>query len=329
MATGRICYRGSIVKNLLMLRCWARGCAAALLGLLAGCGAGSIVADGPGTAGADLAAPASVDLGRPPASDLASPADAAPDGAAAGLIFDDEFDGPAGSAVDGLRWVPDVGGGGFGNAEREYYTRGTDNAALDGSGHLAIVARKSAAALTCWYGRCLYTSARLKTQGLFAARYGRFEARLRIPAGQGLWPAFWLLGDDIAGTGWPGCGEIDVMENIGREPALVHGTVHGPGYSGGSGIGAPASLPGGADFASDFHLYAIEWTANEIRFSVDGAEYQRVTPASLPPGKKWVFDHPFFIIINLAVGGQWPGDPSPATVFPATLLVDYVRVYAR
>ena len=110
-----------------------------------------------------------------------------------------------------------------------------------------------------------YTSARLKTQGRFEQAYGRFEARLKIPRGQGLWPAFWMLGADIPTAGWPRCGEIDIMENIGREPSTVHGTFHGPGYSGANGIGAPFTLPGGARFADDFHVFAVEWDPAAIR----------------------------------------------------------------
>ena len=118
-----------------------------------------------------------------------------------------------------------------------------------------------------------YTSARLKTQGKVSWAYGRIEARIKIPRGQGIWPAFWMLGTNISSVGWPNCGEIDIMENIGKEPAVVHGTVHGPGYSGGGGIGAAYSLPAGGAFADDFHLYAVEWTTNQIKWLVDGQQY--------------------------------------------------------
>jgi beta-glucanase (GH16 family) len=150
---------------------------------------------------------------------------------------------------------------------------------------------------------------------------------MRIPGGQGMWPAFWMLGDDIERAGWPACGEIDIMENIGREPALVHGTIHGPGYSGGGGIGATFSS-GGA-FADDFHVFGVEWEPQAIRWYVDGRLYQTRTPADLPAGTKWVFDHPFFMLVNLAVGGSWPGNPDESTKFPQELVVDWVRVSAR
>jgi len=174
-----------------------------------------------------------------------------------------------------------------------------------------------------------YTSARLKTQGLAAFTYGRIEARIQVPFGQGIWPAFWMLGADITSAGWPRCGEIDIMENIGKEPTIVHGTVHGPGYSGGNGIGSPYSLPGGQAFSADFHVYAVEWDQATVEFQVDGHVYKRVTPAELPAGTQWVYGHPFFLLLNLAVGGNWPGYPDATTKFPQRMLVDYVRVYEK
>ncbi len=249
---------------------------------------------------------------------------------AAGLVWHDEFDGPAGGTFDPTRWVADTGGGGFGNHELELYTTSADNVALDGRGHLVITARaeRPATAATCWYGRCRYTSARLETKGRFAQAYGRIEARIRIPRGQGVWPAFWLLGADIDSVGWPRSGEIDVMENIGREPDIVHGTLHGPGYSGADGIGRADTLPTGA-VADDFHVFAVEWAPRDIRWFVDGREYHHATPADLPRGTPWVFEHPFFLLLNFAVGGDWPGAPDASTSFPQRMVVDYVRVYAR
>jgi beta-glucanase (GH16 family) len=246
------------------------------------------------------------------------------------LTWSDEFDGPAGTLVDGAKWVAETGGQGWGNQEREYYTARADNAALDGGGRLVITARAESldSSYHCWYGACRYTSARLKTQGRFEQTYGRFEARIRIPRGQGIWPAFWMLGSDIERAGWPRCGEIDVMENIGREPAVVHGTMHGPGYSGASGIGAADSVTTGS-FADDYHVFAVEWAPSEIRWLVDQKEYRRVTPADLPAGATWVFDHPFFLLLNVAVGGAWPHDPDASTSFPQQMLIDYVRVYRR
>jgi beta-glucanase (GH16 family) len=246
------------------------------------------------------------------------------------LAWSDEFDGPTGAAVDGAKWVADTGGHGWGNQERQYYTTRPENVSLDGSGHLVITARAEPpnSSYACWYGSCRYTSARLKTKGRFEQMHGRFEARIRIPRGQGIWPAFWMLGADIDQVGWPQCGEIDVMENIGREPAMVHGTIHGPGYSGASGIGGAYTLTTGS-FADDYHVFAVEWTPDDIRWLVDEREYRRITPAGLPPGTTWVFDHPFFMLLNVAVGGVWPGDPDASTVFPQQMLVDYVRVYRR
>jgi beta-glucanase (GH16 family) len=246
------------------------------------------------------------------------------------LSWSDEFDGPAGARVDGAKWVADTGGDGWGNQEREYYTAGAENASLDGGGRLVITARAEPpdSPYRCWYGTCRYTSARLKTKGKFEQTFGRFEARMRIPRGQGIWPAFWMLGADIDQVGWPRCGEIDVMENVGREPAIVHGTIHGPGYSGGSGIGGAYTLATGS-FADDYHVFAVEWTPGQIRWLVDGNEYRRITPAGLPPGTTWVFDRTFFMLMNIAVGGTWPGDPDASTVLPQQMLVDYVRVYRR
>jgi beta-glucanase (GH16 family) len=245
--------------------------------------------------------------------------------------FKDEFNGPPGSSIDVPRWTAEVGGSGWGNQELEYYTNSADNAYQDGAGSLVIKAVKLAPPLnlSCWYGPCQYTSARLITKQKFDLKYGRFEARIKIPRGQGVWPAFWLLGNNIDSVSWPQCGEVDIMENIGREPSIVHGTIHGPGYSGANGIGAPYAAPGNLPFADDFHVYTIEWTTNQIRWYVDGQAYKTVSPQDLPAGKQWVYDHPFFIILNFAVGGLWPGSPDATSVFPQTMMVDYVRVYQR
>ncbi|HKT05064.1 MAG TPA: family 16 glycosylhydrolase [Rugosimonospora sp.] len=252
-----------------------------------------------------------------------------PAAAATGVLtWSDDFDGAAGTAPDPGKWVHDTGGSGFGNNELEYYTTSTSNAALDGAGHLVITARQeNPAGYGCWYGSCQYTSARLTTSGRFAQAYGRFEARIQIPRGQGMWPAFWMLGDNIGSVGWPASGEIDVMENIGREPGTVHGSMHGPGYSGGNPLTAAYTLPGGAAFADGFHTFAADWTPGSVTFSVDGVSYERRTPGDTN-GNPWVFNHPFFIILNLAVGGNWPGSPDGGTSFPQRMVVDYVHVYA-
>jgi beta-glucanase (GH16 family) len=241
------------------------------------------------------------------------------------LVWSDEFDGPDGSRPDPAKWKFEVGGNGWGNHELEYYTNRPENSFIRG-GNLVIQALKENFTGPDHVTR-EYTSARMTTQGLFEQAYGRFEARLKIPRGQGLWPAFWLLGNDIGRIGWPGCGEIDIMENIGKEPSMVHGSLHGPGYSGDRDYTSEDKFPGGVHFFDDFHVFAIEWEPKAVRFFVDQELYATFTPARLPAGMKWVFDHPFFVILNVAVGGDWPGPPDSTTVFPQTMLVDYVRVY--
>ncbi|MET8172794.1 family 16 glycosylhydrolase [Streptomyces clavifer] len=255
------------------------------------------------------------------------PATSRANAAAAGAqTWADEFDGAAGSAPDRSKWTLETGGSGNGNNELQYYTDSTRNASLDGNGNLVITAQKNTdSGLRCWYGTCQYTSARLNTAKTFTQAYGRYEARIKIPRGQGIWPAFWMLGDDLGSAGWPNSGEIDIMENVGHEPGTVHGTVHGPGYSGGGGITASYSLPNGKAFADDFHTFAVDWSPDAITWSVDGQTYQTRKPADVN-GNKWVFDHPFFIVLNLAVGGNWPGSPDGSTSFPQKMTIDYVRV---
>jgi beta-glucanase (GH16 family) len=237
------------------------------------------------------------------------------------LAFSDEFDGPAGSRADPARWVNDVGGNGWGNNELEYYTNSTRNAALDGNGHLVITALAES------MGGRSYTSARLNTEGLFAQAYGRFEARIQLPIGRGLWPAFWLLGSNFTQVGWPACGEIDIMEAIGSQPAVNRGSLHGPSYSGGAAITSRYTLPGGALFDQDFHVFSVDWEPGVVRFSVDDQVYAARTVDDLPPSGTWVFDHPFFLLLDLAVGGNLPGPPDSTTTFPQQMIVDYVRVY--
>jgi beta-glucanase (GH16 family) len=243
------------------------------------------------------------------------------------LVWGDEFDGPSGSAVDGAKWTAEVGGGGWGNNELEYYTSRLQNAYQSG-GSLVIKAIKEHYTGPDKVTR-EYTSARLITKNKFSQQYGRFEARIKIPFGQGIWPAFWMLGNDITTVGWPQCGEIDILENIGSEPTIIHGTLHGPGYSGGAGLSSSYSLPNNQRFADAFHTFAIEWEPNVVRFYCDGILYKTQTPADLPDGKTWVYNHPFFLLLNVAVGGDWPAAPDATTVFPQTMLVDYVRVYRR
>lgn len=234
------------------------------------------------------------------------------------LVWSDEFSQPDGSAPDPAKWGYDTGSSGWGNNEWQYYTARTNNARIE-NGHLVIEAHAES------YGGTNHTSARLLTRNKGSWTYGRIEARIKVPRGQGIWPAFWMLGENIGSVGWPKCGEIDIMEHIGREPRKVYGTVHGPGYSGGGGVGGSFTLPVG--LADDFHVFAVEWSTNLIRWYLDGTNYFNVTPANIG-GSAWVFDHPHFILLNVAVGGNWPGYPDATTVFPQRMLVDYVRVYA-
>jgi beta-glucanase (GH16 family) len=250
------------------------------------------------------------------------------------LVWCDEFDGPEGAPADPAFWTHEVGDGsvhgnpGWGNGELEYYTAGTENAALDGRGNLVVTARRepSTTDRTCYYGRCEYTSARLITKGKLEQTHGRVEARIRVPRGSGLWPAFWALGANIDEVGWPASGEIDIMEHVGREPRRVIGALHGPGYSGSEGIAQVVDLP--QDVADDFHVFAVEWHPGRIVWTVDGTEFHRVTPADVAPND-WPFDQPFYLLLNVAVGGHLGGEVGEATIFPARMLVDYVRVWAH
>ena len=236
-----------------------------------------------------------------------------------GLIWQDEFEGPAGQLPDPGKWKFDIGTD-WGNAQLEYDTDHPENVSLDGQGHLAITAREEE------FGGQDYTSGRIKTKGLFEQTRGRFEARIKLPIGQGIWPAFWMLGNDIDQVGWPQCGEIDIMEYLGHEPRVLHGTIHGPGYSGGRAITKSHTL-GQGGFNLGFHVFAVEWKEDSITWFVDGYDYHTATVSDLPPGTTWVYNHPHFMLLNLAVGGRWPGSPDETTVFPQTMLVDWVRVF--
>lgn len=233
------------------------------------------------------------------------------------IVWQDEFNSPAGTPPDSTRWVYDIGTN-WGNNQLEYDTDRIENSSQDGLGNLAIIAREES------YMGSNYTSARILTRGLFEPAAGRFEARMQMPRGRGLWPAFWLLGANFDSIGWPACGEIDIMEYRGQEPSTIHGSVHGPGYSGGQAVTKRFDLVGGR-FDTGFHIFAIEWRNNEIKWFVDGTLYHTVTPATVPG--TWVFDHPFYIILNLAVGGNFVGPPDASTTFPQSLLIDWVRVY--
>ena len=241
------------------------------------------------------------------------------------LLWVDDFDGPAGAQPDPAFWTHELGDGteqgipGWGNGELQRYTADRPNSALDGRGNLAVTARRDES------GRGAYTSARLITRGAVEVRYGRLEARVRVPRGAGLWPAFWALGADIGEAGWPACGEIDVMEHVGRQPRRVYGAIHGPGYSGDAGLARTHHLT--TDVAEDFHVFAVEWAPAELVWSVDRLDYHRATPADVAP-RAWAFGHPFYLLLNLAVGGGLGGEVADETAFPAQMLVDYVRVYA-
>jgi beta-glucanase (GH16 family) len=252
---------------------------------------------------------------------------AAADSALSGwtLTWSDEFDGADGSPVDPTKWTHDVGGGGWGNQEREYYTDGAQNAVQEGGALVITATTQGASQYKCWYGTCLYTSARLLTKGLFSQAYGRFEARAQMPYGKGLWPAFWMLGANIDQVHWPACGEIDVLETIGTDITTNHGSLHAPNFN----PTGTYTLPNGAKYSDAFHTFALEWEPGTVRFYVDDQLYETRTAAETDAGGTWEFEHPFFLLLNVAVGGTWPGDPDSTTTFPQTLKVDWVRVYAK
>ncbi len=241
------------------------------------------------------------------------------------LLWADEFDADSGTPINEEFWTCEEGGWGWGNNEYEFYTSRTENVVHDGNGNLVITAQEETPENSeCWYGECQYTSARCITMDKVEFTYGRVEARIQIPTGQGIWPAFWMLGANFDELGWPDSGEIDILENVGHEPNTVHGTIHGPGYSGGAGI--QVTLDSDTAFTDDFHIYAIDWDPDVIRWYVDGELYGILSVNDMM-GTDWVFDHDFFLLMNLAVGGNWPGDPDETTVFPQQMLIDYVRVY--
>jgi beta-glucanase (GH16 family) len=250
------------------------------------------------------------------------------------LVWSDEFTGSAAeSAPNPANWTYDTGGGGWGNNELETYcSYGSNSAPCDlknpnayvgGDGYLHIVARQPSPDT--------YTSARLKSQGLESFQYGRIEARIKMTEGQGLWPAFWMLGDDIGSVGWPACGEMDIMESIGSKASTNYGSIHGTGFTG-TMIGTAYDLPNGTKFAEGFHTFGILWSPKLIKFYVDSPTnvYATYVTSNLPKGAVWPFDgRKFFFILNVAVGGAWPGSPDATTAFPQEMLVDYVRVYAE
>lgn len=232
------------------------------------------------------------------------------------LVWEDDFVGTAGALPNPANWRFDVGTD-WGNAQLEYDTDRPENVSLDGAGNLKIVARAES-----YLGRN-YTSGRITTAGKREFRYGRFEARLRVPTGQGLWPAFWLLGANITTVGWPQSGEIDIMEQRGQAPSVNAGTMHGPGYSGGGGLTRTFTLSAGR-FDTAFHVYRVDWSPSKVSWYVDDQLYHEVTKGDQPGA--WVFDNPFYIILNVAVGGGYVGAPNGSTTFPQEMTIDWVRV---
>ncbi|GGG08266.1 glycosyl hydrolase family 16 [Dokdonia pacifica] len=247
------------------------------------------------------------------------------------LVFEDDFNGEAGAAINSEFWNFDIGTGqnGWGNQELQYYTDRPENVSLDGQGNMVITARREN------FQGSAFTSARINTRDKVEQQYGRFEARIQMPGGRGVWPAFWMLGsnietepdDDPATIAWPFVGEIDVTEMRGQEPFRTIGSIHGPGYSGGGAISGELDLED-ERFDTEFHEFAIEWSPDFIDYFIDGIRFNRITKDDIPNGADWVFDdQPFFILLNVAVGGTFVGFPVDSTPLPQQMIVDYVRIY--
>jgi beta-glucanase (GH16 family) len=254
--------------------------------------------------------------GGNPTSPPAQPAD--PAFPATRLVFADEFNGPAGSKPDTTKWTYDPGVPQ--NGEIQYYTPNSENASMNGSGSLVIEARRQD-----YQGR-QYTSHRMNTGNKFSVQYGRIEARVKVPKGNGLWPAFWLMGDDfLQGRPWPYNGEIDIMEVLGRNTSEAYSTLHAPAYNGAGGYGQKYAT---VDLSQDYHVWAAEWDSKGIRFFLDGRQVFDAAKETVENTRgPWIFDHKFYLILNLAVGGDFPGPIDATTPFPSQMLVDYVRVY--
>jgi beta-glucanase (GH16 family) len=242
------------------------------------------------------------------------------------LVWADEFSEAAGTPIRDDRWMHEVGGHGWGNGELQTFTDRTVNSVHDGGGDLDLIARRERFRGRDGYTRD-YTSARIITKGRFAFTYGKVEARIKSPAGTGLWPIFWAMGDDVWDIGWPFCGEFDIMEMVGNDPNTVHGTVHGPRGTDGEQWQNGDSYTAATPLTDDYHVYTVKWWADGIEWLIDGVPYHRILRSQTPSGAEWVFDHPFHLILSLSVGGSWPGAPNAETQFPATMHVDWVRVY--
>ncbi len=252
------------------------------------------------------------------------------------LVWSDEFNSSAGTYPDASKWTYDLGNGGFGNPEIEDYCQPGSNTApcvasqpnayQDGNGNLVIQARRDSSGT--------WTSARLKTQGLYQFQYGKIEARMKLPVGDGLWPAFWMLGANINQVGWPQTGEDDIMEWVqSYGPSTTSSTTHGPGYSGGNGIGARYTFPnGGRVDDAGYHTYGLIWSPNLLQYYRDSPSniFLTITPSTIPAGDQWVYNNPFFILLNFAIGsGGFPGPTDGSTPALANMLIDYVRVYQQ
>lgn len=273
--------------------------------------------------GLAVASCGSDDRAEPSASTIGAPEPIPPDPPPGmELVWSDEFDG---DTIDPANWTYDIGGWGWGNGEAQYYTDRPKNARLE-NGLLVIELHQEQ------YEESYYTSARLLTRGRQEFQYGYIEARIKVPSGSGTWPAFWMLGSNFEqdaadpANRWPNVGEIDIMEYVGREPDLVIGTLHGPGYSGAGG----KSGWNRQEFAiaDDFHTFAVDWDETGIRFFFDGEQYHEVGPDNIGRNE-WVFDRPFFLILNLALGGTLGGNIALDLEYPIRYYVDHVRVYQR
>jgi len=238
------------------------------------------------------------------------------------LVWSDEFNGAAYSYPDASKWYTMIAGGGFGDNELQFYTSRGRNLSCDGNGNLKITAIAEEES-----GHD-YTSGYVDTRQLYATTYGSIQARIKVPAGQGLWPAFWAVGADREEVGAPLCGEIDMMEILGHDPFTVHATIHGQQDDPPGDWELTTSHTVATSLADDFHIYGVNWSPGSIQLTLDGVVYAAHTPSSLSEGQSWVFNKPFYLLLNLAVGGNWPGAPDETTPFPATMLVDWVRVYS-
>ncbi|MDX1933699.1 MAG: glycoside hydrolase family 16 protein [Capsulimonadales bacterium] len=246
------------------------------------------------------------------------------------LFWRDEFSGTIGSPPNPRFWNHETGASGWGNNELQNYVKDGEHARIVADP--AAVDRKALQIKVTSEGPGKYTSARLQTAGKVSIQYGYIEARIRLPYGQGIWSAFWMLGSDIFNpeVGWPKCGEIDIMENIGKREwwGRNEGSLHGPGYSGADSLHEYIDMPEGVFFKDGYHLFAILWEKDRVEFYVDGKKYRTRTPADIP-GKPWAFNRPFFLVTNVAVGGNFPGSPDETTIFPQEMRIDYVRIYRK